>query len=258
MSLALVTGASSGIGRSLALLLAGRGVDVAITGRNNEALRRLASEIKRQHKVRAAGFACDLGRPDGPKELTSWLDSEEMRPDILVNNAGFGTYGFFSEQTVESQVEMIQVNITSVVELTHRLLPAMLANRNGRILNVASTAAFQPGPLMAVYYASKAFVLHFSEALNNELDGTGVTATALCPGPTATAFQDRANLHKARLVKSAPMMDADTVAKQGIEGLFAGRSLVIPGLLNQATAFSTRFAPRWLTTKMARFVQESD
>src|SRR5689334_13450835 len=168
MATAVVTGASSGIGLSIARQLAARKFDVVLSARNAEALERIAAELRSQCRVQAIVSPADLAHPDGAEALAASISGQGIQPDVLVNNAGFGTYGFFAEQTRQSQIEMIQVNITSLVDLTHLLLPGMLARRSGRILNVASTAAFQPGPLMAVYYASKAFVLNFSEALGNE------------------------------------------------------------------------------------------
>jgi uncharacterized protein len=256
MPLALVTGASSGIGLSFAELLAARKTDLAITARNQAALEKIAADLGSRFGVKVFPLPCDLGSPDGPRALVGLLRDRGLAPDILINNAGFATYGLFVDQTVESQVQMIQVNVTAVVGLTQLVLPWMVERHAGRILNVASTAAFQPGPLMAVYYASKAFVLNFSEALGNELGGTGVTVTALCPGPTTTGFQDRAQMQESRLVKSAPMMDAQSVAKIGLEGMFAGKPVVIPGMMNKLVAWSTRLAPRQLATKIARAAQE--
>ncbi len=255
MALALVTGSSGGIGLAIAEELARKRTDLVLTARSGQKLANICAGFASEHAIRAVPLALDLTQPGSAAALVEQMEVRGLAPDILVNNAGFGTYGEFVKQSVESQVEMIQLNITAVVELTHRLLPGMIARRSGRILNVASTAAFQPGPLMSVYYASKAFVLHFSEAIANELEGTGVTVTALCPGPTTTGFQERAAMTESRLLK-APMMDAESVARAGLDAMFAGRSLVIPGVLNCLVAFSTRFAPRELATRIARQVQE--
>jgi short-subunit dehydrogenase len=254
MPLALVTGASSGIGLAIAELLAERKFDLVVSARNRAALEEIANRLKSQHRVNVIVLPCDLGVPGAGRALAGMLREQRLEPDVLVNNAGFGTYGPFLEQTVESQVEMIQVNISSLVELTRLLTPGMVARRSGRVLNVASTAAFQAGPLMAVYYASKAFVVSFSEAIGNELSGMGVTVTALCPGPTTTAFQDRARMQESRLAKAATLMDAPTVARIGIDAMMAGKPLAIAGMLNRLVAWSTRLAPRQLTTKLARQV----
>jgi short-subunit dehydrogenase len=254
MPLALVTGASSGIGLAIAELLAERKFDLVVSARNRAALEEIANHLKSEHRVNVIVLPCDLGVPGAGRALAGMLREQRLEPDVLVNNAGFGTYGPFLEQAVESQVEMIQVNITSLVELTRLLTPGMVARRSGRVLNVASTAAFQAGPLMAVYYASKAFVVSFSEAIGNELSGMGVTVTALCPGPTTTAFQDRARMQESRLAKAAALMDAPTVARIGIDAMMAGKPLAIAGMLNRLVAWSTRLAPRQLTTKLARQV----
>jgi short-subunit dehydrogenase len=254
MPLALVTGASSGIGLAVAELLAEQKFDLVVSGRNRAALVETADRLKSQHGVNVIVLPCDLGAAGGGRALAGMLREQGLEPDVLVNNAGFGTYGPLLEQTVESQVEMIQVNVTSLVELTRLLAPAMVTRHSGRILNVASTAAFQAGPLMAVYYASKAFVLSFSEAVGNELSGTGVTVTALCPGPTTTAFQDRARMQESRLGKAAAFMDARTVARIGIEAMMSGKPLAIAGMMNRLVAWSTRLAPRQLTTKLARAI----
>ena len=179
-----------------------------------------------------------------------------MKVDVLVNDAGFGVYGPFSQTDGAKELEMIQVNISALTHLTKLFLPAMLERRCGRILNVASTAAFQPGPLMAVYYASKAYVLSFSEALANELAGTGVTVTALCPGPTDTEFQKQAGLEKTRLFSNPFVRDARSVARAGYEGMLSGKRIVIPGVANRLLAQSVRFAPRRFVTAIARSLQE--
>jgi len=251
MPLALVTGASSGIGLAIAELLADRKFDLVVSARNRAALEETASGLRTRYGVSAIVLPCDLGVAGGGRALARMMREQGLEPDVLINNAGFGTYGPFLDQTLESQLEMIQVNITSLVELTRLLAAGMVARHSGRILNVSSTAAFQAGPLMAVYYASKAFVLSFSEAIGNELSGTGVTVTALCPGPTTTAFQDRAQMHKSRLVTLRPLMDARVVARIGIDAMMAGKPVAIAGMMNRLVAWSTRFAPRRLTTKLA-------
>lgn len=174
--------------------------------------------------------------------------------DVLVNNAGFGTYGAFAETDLGTELEMLQLNIATLTHLTKLFLEKMLAEGNGKILNVASTAAFQPGPLMAVYYASKAYVLSFSEALANELRGTGVSVTALCPGPTRTGFQRRAGMGASRLFDWG-VMDAPTVATIGYRGLMRERPLIIPGLKNKLLGFSVRLAPRRLVPAVVRVLQ---
>ena len=188
MALALVTGASGGIGLALAEELASRRTNLVLTARSGEALDRVCLDLSGLHGVQATSISLDLSRPDASKALVPPCGERGLEPDILVNNAGFATYGKFHEQSLDVQLEMIRLNVSAVVELTGLLLPKMVERGQGYILNVASTAAFQPGPLMSAYYASKAFVLHFSEGLSNELEGTGVKVTALCPGPTESGF----------------------------------------------------------------------
>jgi short-subunit dehydrogenase len=251
MGFALVTGASTGIGRELALLCAQAGYDLALTARNEEALRTLAAEAGRKTRI----IPADLSRAKAPEEI--FLAVQDILPDIeiLINNAGFGLRGFFDQLDTAQQMEMLQVNVAALTHLTRLFLPSMIARGNCRILNVASIAAFQPGPLAAVYYATKSYVLSLSEALHNELKDRGVTVTALCPGPTDTEFQKRAGLSDTKLFQ-AGVMDAKTVAKIGFDAMMAGKSSVIAGGKNALLAFSTRFAPRQVTAAIARSMQE--
>lgn len=184
------------------------------------------------------------------------LERRGIAIETLINNAGFATYGLFAENDPERELTMIRVNVEAVTLLTRRLLPGMLERRRGRILNLASTAAFQPGPLMAVYYATKAYVLSFSEALAEELRGSGVTVTALCPGPTKTGFQERAAMEASKLVQGGNVMDAHAVAAVGYAGLRAGKAVVIPGARNWLMAESVRFTPRGVVTRLVHRMQE--
>src|SRR3989475_8551934 len=196
---ALITGASSGIGLELARVLAEHGHDGGLVARSEATLQSLAAELKARD-VRAHVIVVDLSAPGAAKAVVDRVRDLALEIDVLVNNAGYGVYGPFLETSLDAELAMIRVNIVALTELTKRLLPAMVARKRGKILNVASTAAFLPGPLMAVYYATKAYVLSFSEAIANELEGTGVTVTALCPGPTASGFQAAARLEESRLV----------------------------------------------------------
>src|SRR5688572_15971808 len=229
MSTALITGASSGIGLDLAHLFAQDGHDVVLVARSEDKLRELATELERKHKIAAHVIVADLTRQDAPQQVF------ERAPavDILVNNAGFGTSGKFAEADLRTELEMIQVNVTALTYLTKLFLTPMLQRGHGRILNVASTAAFQPGPLMAVYYATKAYVLSFSEAIAEELRGTGVTVTVLCPGPTATGFQKNANLGSETLLKVMRPVSSMSVARAGYRALMRGQRVVIPGVKNK-------------------------
>jgi short-subunit dehydrogenase len=249
MPTALITGASGGIGLELARVFAEQGYALVLVARNRSRLEEIAVELK-PTPVQVLGKDLALvGAAEG-------IHREIPKVDVLVNNAGYGVYGRFAETPLDEELGMLQLNMTALVVLTKLYLPAMVASKNGKILNVASTAAFQPGPLMALYYATKAFVLSFSEAIANELEGTGVTVTALCPGPTATGFQARTKLEKSRILKHMKVMDARTVAEAGYRGLMAGKPVVIPGLLNKVLAQSVRFSPRSLVTKVARKMQE--
>ena len=201
-------------------------------------------------------IARDLAQPAAPGEIHDEIRKRSLAVDILVNNAGFGVYGFFAKTPVEKELEMIRLNVAALTHLTKLSLPGMIERRRGRILNVASTAAFQPGPLMAVYYATKAYVLSFSEALANETAGTGVTVTALCPGPTITEFQKAAGLEGTRLFRSPLVMDAARVARAGYEGMKRGRRVVVPGIRNALLVQSVRFGTRRLVTAITRRFQE--
>ncbi len=253
---ALITGASGGIGYELAKLFARDHYDLVLVARNSEKLSRVADELRRQFGITVKTFALDLAAAPAPKFLFDQLQREGVAVDVLVNNAGFGRFGEFASMPEEEVLGQIHLNITALTHLSRLVLPPMMARRNGKIMNVASTAAFQPGPLMAVYYASKAYVLSFSEALANEVAGSGVTVTCFCPGATDTGFQKRANIENSRLFKNFGAMNAEAVARDGYRGLMAGRTLVIAGAKNWLVAESVRFAPRKLVTALSRWIAE--
>jgi short-subunit dehydrogenase len=252
---ALVTGASGGIGAELARLFAADGHDLVLVARSRDKLAGLAEELGGRHNVAARVLPADLARPQAPREIFDRLGAEGAGVDALVNNAGVGSYGLFAETDLQSELDLLQINVVALTHLTKLFLPAMIARRRGHVLNVASTAAFQPGPLMAVYYASKAYVLSLSEALSNEAKGTGVTVTALCPGPTETGFVAAAGMSESKLF-DANVMDARSVAVEGYRGMLAGRAIVIPGFRNRLLANGYRLAPRGLITKVVRGIQE--
>lgn len=251
----LITGASGGIGYELAKVFAREGYNLVLVARSEQKLAETAADLGGKHQVTVKVIVKDLAGPMAPDEIYAELRRESIAIDILVNNAGFATYGPFVELDLAKELEMLQLNVVALTHMTKLFLTDMLARRAGKILNVASTAAFQPGPLMAVYYASKAYVLSFSEAIANELRGTGVMVTALCPGPTQSGFQARARMEDSRLLTSG-VMDAETVAWAGYRGLMAGKTVIIPGLRNRLLALAPRFTPRRMTTEIVRRAQE--
>jgi short-subunit dehydrogenase len=252
---ALITGASSGIGLELARIFTANRHDVVLVARTEDKLRTLARECDTSG-VRAHVVAADLAAPGAAASVVRRAATLGVEIDVLVNNAGYGLYGRFAVTSLDAELAMIQVNIVALTELTKRLLPPMLARKRGRILNVASTAAFFPGPLMAVYYATKAYVLSFSEAIANELAGSGVTVTALCPGPTASGFQAAAKLEESKLVAGKRLPTSRDVAQAAYEGLMAGEALVVPGVMNKLTIQAPRFMPRRAMANVIRSVQE--
>lgn len=255
MGTALITGASGGIGYELAKLFAKDHHDVILVARSAVKLQHFGDELRRQFSITARALAVDLASPHAPQTIFNQLQSERTVVDFLVNNAGYGMHGDFAQIPLEDALGQIQLNIAALTAMTRLFLEPMLQRGQGRIMNVASTAAFQPGPLMAVYYASKAFVLSFSEALANEVKESGVSVTCLCPGPTETGFQERAHLGNSRLVRFG-MMSAKAVAIDGYQGMLAGKPLVISGFRNWLVAESVRFAPRRIVTAVSRKIAE--
>jgi short-subunit dehydrogenase len=255
-STVLITGASSGIGYELAKLFAKDHHNLVLIARSGPKLAQFADELQRQFGVSVKPIALDLATPTAPQLLFDQLGRDGIGVHILVNNAGYGMLGEFATVPLEESLGQIQLNVTALTCLAKLFLAPMLQLRSGKIMNVASTAGFQPGPLMAVYYATKAYVISFSEALANELADKGVTVTCLCPGATDTGFASRAGNDKSRLFKQIGPMDAKTVARAGYHGLLQGKTLVIPGFRNWLTAESVRFAPRKMVTAVSRWVSE--
>ena len=251
---ALVTGASSGIGRELALIFARNGYDLVLVARSQAALEEVAGQA-RALGVETHVMVADLARPEAPDQIRSAVEAASIAVDVLVNNAGFAMYGPFVDANPQTEREMMHVNMDALTRLTRLFVPGMLERHWGRILNLSSLAGFMPGPLMAVYYATKAYVLSFSQALANELHGTGVTVTALAPGPTRTGFQKRGQLEDSRLVQGE-IADAASVALAGYRGLMAGKTVVMPGLTAKLLAFSVRLSPRRMVTGIVRRMQE--
>lgn len=254
---ALVTGASSGIGLELARLLAADGHDLVLVARDAARLEKIAGHLAAAHRIECAVVARDLADPEGPEDVLREIARRRTEVDVLINNAGFGVYGPFASTDLREELGMIRVNVSAVTALAKGVLPGMLDRGHGRILNVSSTAAFQPGPLMAVYYATKAYVLSFSEAIANELAGSGVTVTALCPGPTVTEFQKRAGVGETRLFRGPLVQDAAAVARAGYRGMLRGRRVVVPGVANRLLVQALRVTPRRLATAVTRRIQET-
>jgi short-subunit dehydrogenase len=247
---ALITGASAGLGREYARLFAKDGHDLVLVARRRERLDELARELAAAHGITCMVIAADLAAHSACQHIADQVQSAGRTIDFLVNNAGFGKRGAFAQSDVRPQLEMIDVNMRALVELTHLFLPGMLQRKQGRILNIASIAGFVPGPFMATYYASKAFVVSLTEALAQELRGTGVTATASCPGPTATEFGDVAGSSKSNLFKR-PVANATSVARHGYRAMLAGTVVAIPGLKNKLSVQSVRIAPRAVVRAIA-------
>lgn len=247
----LITGASSGIGLELAKCFAADSSRLVLVARNTAALEALAEELRRKHKIEAIVLAADLSLRETPTRIFNELSAQKISVDVLVNNAGFGALGAFAGLPPERQMEMIQVNIAALTELTHLFLPQMIERRRGGILNVASVAGFVPGPGMAVYYATKAFVLSFTEALAAELEGRGILVNALCPGPTSTNFGKVAGSKNVKLIR-VPGMSAEAVAVEGYRAFRKGRVICVSGIQNRILTCLIRVTPRWFVRKAVR------
>jgi uncharacterized protein len=256
--LVLITGASAGIGYDLALRFAKEGHPTVLSARNAERLEKTAAEIRKRYGAESAIVPADLSKPGAASQLYEEVRKRGLEPDILVNNAGVGIYGLFKDTALARELEILRLNIMSLTELTKQALPAMLKKKSGRILNVASTASFQPGPLMAVYFATKAYVLSFSEAIAYELRNTGISVSALCPGPTRSEFQAKAGIDESIPLFKLTMMNSGAVADAGYRGLMSGKRVIVPGLMNKFMVWGTRFVPRSFAAAMAFHIQEKN
>jgi uncharacterized protein len=250
---ALITGASGGIGKAIAECFARDGVNLVITARKLADIQALAQQWQQQYRVQVLPIAAELGKIGGAQALFEALMSKDIALDYLVNNAGVGLFGEFKSCELEAELAMMTLNMTTPTVLTKLCLPQLIA-RQGKIMNVASTAAFQPGPYMSVYYASKAYVLSWSEALAEELHASGVTVTALCPGPTQSGFQDKAAMNDSALVRGKKLPSAESVGKAGYGAMQRGTRVYVPGLMNKIMVQSLRFTPRALVTRLVRMM----
>lgn len=252
----LITGASSGIGYELSKIFSRNGYNLVLVSRNRQKLEVIAKEMEKQHDIQAKVIQKDLSKSSASQELYNDIVADGIDIDVLVNNAGFGINGKFTEFSTEKHMELIQLNITSLTMLCNLFGTDMVKRRSGKILNVASTAAFQAGPLMSTYYASKAYVLLLSEGLNNELAQDGVHVSVLCPGPTDTEFAVQADMESSKIGKVPWMMSAAKVAEICFSGLMRGKKIIIPGLMNKLIAFSTRLAPRSVLVLITRSLNQ--
>jgi hypothetical protein len=256
MATALITGASSGIGLELAKEFAKDKINVILVARSEGKLYELAAGLQKDFGITTHVLSKDLSNYTVAKEIFDWCNQNNVVVDYLVNNAGVGDFGFFVDSNWGKQEQMINLNVTALTYLTHLFLPGMVQRKFGKIMNVASTAAFQPGPYMSVYFATKAFVLHFSEAIANELHGTGVTVTALCPGATESGFLTAASMEDSGLFKGKKVPTSKAVAAYGYKAMQKGKRVAIHGTMNYIMANGIRFAPRNLVTAIARHIQK--
>jgi hypothetical protein len=252
---ALITGASAGIGLEFAKIFAKEKYDLVISARNGTKLNELATEIKNKHNVNVKVVVKDLSKHNAGEEIFNELKEENIVTDVLVNNAGFGVFDNYWDIELQDEKNMLQVNIMALAELTNLFVKDMVNRGGGKILNVASTAAFQPGPTMAGYYASKAFVLSYSQAIDFELRQKGVQVSTLCPGPTITEFQIRANMEDVNLFKKGFVMSAEEVAQIGYNGLMKGKPVIIAGAMNKISAMSSKISPSKVSMKIVNWLQ---
>jgi short-subunit dehydrogenase len=255
MATALITGASNGIGLELAKVHASKGGDLVLVARNKSKLDELKAELENKYKVKVYTIGKDLSLNNSAQEVYEETTKQNIQIDYLINNAGFGDFGMFVDSDWSKELQMINLNITTLTQFTKLYLKDMVKRRNGKIMNVASTAAFQPGPIMAVYFATKAYVLSFSEAVDNEVRDKGVTITALCPGATESGFQAAAAMEESNMVKGKKLPTSKDVAVFGYAQMMKGKTVAIHGLMNWILANSVRFTPRSIVVMIARKLQ---
>jgi short-subunit dehydrogenase len=252
---ALVTGASSGIGYELAKRFAKDGKNIVVVARRRDRLEQLKRDIENDYRTRVVVLVKDLSKPSSPQEIFTELEQQNINIDVLVNNAGYSVWGMFSQTELQRELDMIQVNITSLTHLTKLFLKKMLDNKSGKILNVSSGVGFYSAPLMAVYASTKSYVLHFSEALADELKGTGVTVTCLFPDATKTEFWEMANASRSRATKA--MENPAKTAENGYRALEKGKKFILSGgLINRLAPITVRIAPRSLIIRSCKYFLE--
>ena len=256
MKTALITGASNGIGLELARIHASKGGNLVLVARNKAKLDELKLELEKEFNILVYIIGKDLSMANAAQEVYNETNQQKIQIDYLINNAGFGDFGMFTETDWNKELQMINLNITTLTQFTKLYLQDMVARKSGKIMNVASTAAFQPGPTMAVYYATKAYVLSFSEAVDNEVSDKGVTVTSLCPGATESGFQAAAAMEESALVKGKKLPTSKEVAEYGYKAMLSGKTVAIHGIMNYLMANSVRFAPRAFTVWMVRKMQD--
>lgn len=253
---ALITGASGGLGLSFARVFAREGYDLVMVARSEDKLNKIKEDLEKNFGISATVVPADLMLDSGAEDVYKRTLELGISVDVLVNNAGLGDFGDFASSDLQKQCDMIALNVTALIKLTHLYLQDMKALSSGKILNVDSIAAFQPGPLMSVYYATKAFVLSFSEALSVELRGSGVSVTALCPGPIDTDFESRAELGESGLFKNLKVWSPEVIAEFGYKQMCRGRVVTVKGGVNRLIAFSSRLAPRALVRNAVYHIQK--
>ncbi len=253
---ALITGSSNGIGLELAKVHASKGDNLVLVARSKDKLEAIKKELESAYKIQVHIIAKDLSLPDAAQEVYNETSQNNIQVDYLINNAGFGDFGMFYETDWNKELQMINLNITTLTHFTKLYVKDMVKRGNGKIMNVASTAAFQSGPTMAVYYATKAYVLSFSEAVDNEVRDKGVTVTILCPGATESGFQEKAAMQESKLVKNKKLVTSKTVAEYGYKAMMKGKTVAIQGFMNSVMANSVRFLPRSVVVSITRSIQD--
>ncbi len=255
MATALITGASNGIGLELAKIHASKGGDLVLVARSITKLNDLKQELENKYKIKVYTIGKDLSKGNAAQEVYDETKVQKIEIDYLINNAGFGDFGMFVETNWDKELQMINLNITTLTQFTKLYLQDMVKRGSGKVMNLASTAAFQSGPTMAVYFATKAYVLNFSEAIDNEVSDKGVTVTALCPGPTQSGFQNTAAMHDSSLFKGKKLPTSKEVAQYGYKAMMKGQTIAIHGFINNILANSVRFMPRALVVNFTRKIQ---